>query len=163
MKKLIFLILLCITTFSFAQNDDTPKFWDHVKFGGGFGFGFGSRITTISISPSAIYEFNDTFALGAGGSYLYAKNNNLKSNVYGASLISLYNVLDEFQLSAEFEQLFVNQKLAPFKNSYNYPALYFGAAYRVGSFAAGVRYDVLYDDNKSIFSSAFSPIVRFYF
>ncbi|HHC78965.1 MAG TPA: hypothetical protein ENK46_03720 [Flavobacteriia bacterium] len=163
MKKIAFLFFYFISLTIFAQTDSQTKFWEHVRYGGGLGFSFGSNYTTIAIAPSAIYEFNDSFALGLGTSYLYAKNNDLKSNVYGASIISLYNPLEEFQLSAEFEQLFVNQKLGFEKNNYNYPALYIGAAYRIGSFAAGLRYDVLYDDKKSIFASAFSPIVRFYF
>ena len=38
-----------------------------------------------------------------------------------------------------------------------------GIAYRSGWFAGGLRYDVLYDSNKSVYASALSPIVRFYF
>ena len=164
MKNNLLVIFLFSTIFTYAQNDNGPKFWDNVHFGGGFGLGFGSNQTTIAISPSAIYEFNHMIALGLGGSYLYAKNGNLKSNVYGASIISLFNPIEEIQLSAEFEQLFVTQKQLGFdNNNFDYPALYLGAAYRVGRFAAGVRYDVLYDNNKSIFASAFSPIIRFYF
>ncbi len=164
MKKNVFLLFLLFTIFMHAQNENQPKFWDNVHFGGGFGLGFGSNQTTIAISPSAIYEFNDLFALGLGGSYLYAKNGSLKSNVYGASIISLFNPLQEIQLSAEFEQLFVTQKQLGFdNNNFDYPSLYLGAAYRVGRFAAGVRFDVLYDNYKSIYASPFSPIVRFYF
>jgi long-subunit fatty acid transport protein len=163
MKKITILLFFLISYSILAQNENKSNFWDHVLFGGGLGLGFGSNSTTIAISPSAIYEFNDDFALGLGTSYLYAKNGDLKSNVFGVSLISLYNPLEEIQLSAEFEQLFVNQKLFNQKNSFNYPALYLGAAYRVGWFSAGIRYDVLYDEDKSIFASAFSPIVRFYF
>ena len=163
MPKFITLFFFLVSFSIFAQNSDAPKFWDNVRFGGGFGLGFGSGHTTISIAPSAIYEFNDRFALGLGASYLYAKNNALKSNVFGAGIISLYNPTEEFQLSAEFEQLFVTQKLGILENNYDYPALYVGAAYRIGAFAAGLRYDVLYDDTKSIYASAFSPIVRFYF
>lgn len=164
MRKITLLLFFLISFTFFAQNDNTPKFWDNVRFGGGFGLGFGSNSTTIAISPSAIYEFNDMFALGLGGSYLYAKNNDLKSNVFGAGIISLYNPIQEFQLSAEFEQLFVNQKLPGFPDAnFNYPALYLGGAYRIGSFSAGLRYDVLFNDNRSIYASAFSPILRFYF
>lgn len=163
MRKLTFITFILLFSITYSQNDKPPKFWDNVRFGGGFGLGFGSNSTTIAISPSAVYEFNDAFALGIGASYLYAKNNDLKSNVFGAGIISLYNPTQEFQLSAEFEQLFVNQKLGTLKNNYDYPALYLGAAYRIGSFSAGLRYDVLYDDTKSIYASAFSPIVRFYF
>lgn len=164
MKKYLLLIFLLFAIFTNAQQINDPKFWDHVHFGGGFGLGFGSNQTTIAISPSAIYEFNEMFALGLGGSYLYAKNNDLKSNVFGASIISLFNPLNEVQLSAEFEQLFVTQKQLGFDDySFDYPALYLGAAYRVGWFAAGLRFDVLYDEDKSIFASPFSPIIRFYF
>ena len=164
MKKYLLLIFLLFAIFANAQQDNDPKFWDHVHFGGGFGLGFGSNQTTIAISPSAIYEFNEMFALGLGGSYLYAKNNDLKSNVFGASIISLFNPLNEVQLSVEFEQLFVTQKQLGFDDyTFDYPALYLGAAYRVGWFAAGLRFDVLYDEDKSIFASPFSPIIRFYF
>ncbi len=164
MKKIVLLFFFLISFTILAQNDNKPKFWDNVRLGGGFGLGFGSNSTTIAISPSAIYEFNDRFALGLGGSYLYSKNNDLKSNVFGAGIISLYNPIQEFQLSVEFEQLFVNQKLPGFQDAnFDYPTLYLGGAYRIGSFSAGLRYDVLYDANKSIYASAFSPIFRFYF
>jgi len=164
MRKFTLLFFLLVSYSILGQNDNNSNFWDNVRFGGGFGLGFGSNSTTISVSPSAIYEFNDMFALGLGGSYLYSKNNDLKSNVFGAGIISLFNPTQEFQLSAEFEQLFVNQKLPGFTDAkFDYPALYLGAAYRVGSFSAGLRYDVLYDGGKSIYTSAFSPIFRFYF
>ncbi len=164
MKNNLLVIFLLCTIFTNAQVDNDPKFWDNVHFGGGFGLGFGSDQTTISIAPSAIYDFGNGLYLGLGGSYLYAKNNDLKSDVFGASIISLFNPVEEIQLSAEFEQLFVTQRQLGFdNNNFDYPALYLGAAYRVGWFAAGVRFDVLYDDNKSIYTSPFSPIVRFYF
>lgn len=163
MRLFLLLLFLSVSFVNNAQNDNDKKFWDNVHFGGGFGLGFGSDQTTISVAPSAIYDFGNDFYLGIGGSYLYAKNNDLKSNVFGASIISLYNPFEQFQLSAEFEELFVNQKLGVLKSNYNYPALYLGAAYRVGFFAAGVRYDILYDDEKSIYTSPFSPIIRFYF
>ena len=58
----------------------------------------------------------------------------------------------------------VNQKIGDDTNSYWLPALYVGAAYSMGRHAAiGVRYDVLYDDEKSIYDSAFTPFVRVYF
>ena len=164
MRKISPLLFLLISFSIFAQNEPTPNFWDNVRFGGGFGLSFGSNNTTIAISPSAIYEFNETFALGITTSYLYSKNNDLKSNVFGVGTIALFNPIEEFQLSAEFEQLFVNQKLLGFEDyKFDYPALYLGVAYRVGSFSAGLRYDVLYEDTKSIYTSAFSPIFRFYF
>ena len=163
MRNLLFTLLFLISLAGFSQAVDSPSFWDKVQFGGGLGFGIGSNRTTISVAPSAIYNFNPKFSLGLGASYLYAKNGDFKSNVFGASVLSLYNPFEQFQLSAEFEHLFVNQKFGAVKTNSDYPALYVGAAYRIGSFSAGLRYDVLYDNNKSIYASAFSPIFRFYF
>lgn len=172
MKKLSLIVLLLGSIYtnsqndqtSIVQNDQTDRFWDHVRFGGGLGLSFGSNSTVISIAPSAIYEFNETFALGVGTSYLYAKYNDIRSNVYGIGPIALYNPIQEIQLSAEFEQLFVTQKLSGFEDyKFNYPSLYMGAAYRSGWFALGLRYDVLYNENKSIYASPLLPFMRFYF
>ncbi|HBK72341.1 MAG TPA: hypothetical protein DDZ39_11925 [Flavobacteriaceae bacterium] len=165
MRSLLFTLLFLVSLTGFSQIiDKQPSFWDNVQFGGGLGIGIGSNRTTISVAPSAIYNFNPQFSLGIGASYLYSKNNTYKSNVFGASILSFYNPLEQLQISAEFEHLFVSQKSGTLKfPNYDYPALYLGAAYRVGNFSAGLRYDVLYNENKSIYASAFSPIFRFYF
>jgi long-subunit fatty acid transport protein len=175
MRKIILTSCFFIYLTSYAQEEqiqqeeqpqqtNQPKFWDQVRFGGGIGMAFGSNQTTIAISPSAIYEFNDMFAFGLGTSYLYSKNFDFRSNVYGIGLISLFNPFEGLQLSAELEQLFVNQKLTGFEtNNFNYPTLNLGVAYRMGMFSAGIRYDVLYDENKNIYASPWSPILRIYF
>ncbi|MGB5362076.1 MAG: hypothetical protein WBN17_02100 [Aureibaculum sp.] len=163
MKRIGIFCLLLMSSISYAQIDNQPKFWDNVRFGGGFGLGFGNNNTTIAISPSAIYTFDNKFALGLSTSYLYNKNFDLNTNVFGAGIIGLYNPLNVIQLSAEFEQSFARQKLGLEKYNFSFPALYLGIAYRSGWFAGGLRYDVLYDSNKSVYASALSPIVRFYF
>ncbi|PHR73721.1 MAG: alpha-ketoglutarate decarboxylase [Lutibacter sp.] len=147
-----------------AQNSNTD-FWDDVRFGGGFNVGFGSNYTTIAISPSAIYDFSDEFSTGLSLSYLYSKNKtfNNTANVYGASVISLYNPFDSFQLSGEFEELNINFNNGFDQDSYWNPALYLGAAYRTGGISIGLRYDVLYKESKSIYSSALTPVFRIYF
>jgi hypothetical protein len=168
MKKNFLLSILFILIFFTYVNaqDSNDKFWDNVSYGGGFNVGFGSNFTTIAISPSAIYNFSDVFSSGVSLSYLYSKNKffDTKSNVYGGSLISLFNVAQAVQLSAEFEELNINVK-DNFGNSDSYwsPALYLGAAYNTGNISIGLRYDALYDDDKSIYSSAFTPVFRFYF
>ncbi|MFK8061335.1 MAG: hypothetical protein AB8B78_14765 [Polaribacter sp.] len=160
MKKFfLFLFLSCsLTTFSQQKSD----FWDNVRFGGGFTLGFGSQ-TTIGISPSAVYDFNNGFSLGTGLTYIYSEIGSFTTNVYGASLISLYQIPHVgIQLSGEFEQNFAKQTDSFGSVNTNFPALYLGAAYNQGRFAFGFRYDVLYDE-RSVYASAFSPIVRFYF
>jgi long-subunit fatty acid transport protein len=167
MKKIaiaITFMFLTILTVTAQENND--KFWDNVLYGGGFNVGFGSDFTTIAISPSAIYNFSDVFSSGVSLSYLYSKNKflNTKANVYGGCLITLFNVAQAVQLSAEFEELNINVKdNIGNSDSYWNPALYLGAAYNMGNVSIGLRYDALYDDDKSIYSSAFTPVFRFYF
>lgn len=167
MNRNVFFLVLLLSFSSLhltAQNNNN-SFWDNVRFGGGFNVGFGNNYTTIAISPSAIYDFSETFSSGLSVSYLYSKNKTFNStaNVYGASAISLFNPFDRFQLSAEFEELNINLNNSFNQNSYWNPALYFGAAYRTGGVSIGLRYDVLYKENKSIYSSALTPIFRVYF
>jgi hypothetical protein len=160
MKK-YFLLLFLSTSFTMISQENTD-FWDNVQFGGGVSMSFGSQ-TTIGVSPSAIYNFDNGFALGTGLTYVYSKNQDVKTNVYGASIISLYQIPNiGIQLSGEFEQSFAKQTFNSQSTSTSFPALYLGAAYNTGRFAVGIRYDVLYDD-RSVYSSAISPIIRFYF
>lgn len=169
MKKILLLFLLGSSFLSYAQIDSTqvyqqPKFWDNVRFGGGLGLAFGNNQTTIAISPSAIYLFSNQFAAGPTLSYLYNKNFDLKSDVFGVGAVGLYNPTEFLQASAEFEHLFVNQRLVGFDDvNVDFSALYLGVAYRTGWAAFGVRYDVLYDERDAIFASPWSPIFRFYF
>lgn len=155
------MFFLGISFVSFSQQKS--DFWDNVRFGGGFTLGFGSQ-TTVGISPSAIYDFNNGLAIGAGVGYLYSEINDFTSNVYSTSIISLYQTNFNLQFSSEFDYYFANQSTINGGSvSINFPALHLGVAFNQGRFAVGVRYDVLYDENKSIFASPISPVVRFYF
>jgi len=83
-------------------------------------------------------------------------------------VLALYNVIPEIQLSAEFEELNVNRTYKyigspDVTRNYWYPALYLGAGFRSNNFTMGVRYDVLFDKDESIYGSAFAPFVRVYF
>jgi hypothetical protein len=167
---LLTLTLVSSTTFYAQQNSTatTPQndFWKNVQFGGGVGLGFGSGFTTITLAPSAIYNFNEYVALGAGAQYSYLKQRDFfATNLYGGSIIALANPIQQIQLSAELEQLRVNQSVDNTRsNSLNYwnTALFVGAGYRSGFATFGARYNVLNDSN-TIYGSAFMPFVRVYF
>lgn len=176
-KKVSKSILLLLTVFSscglLAQgptNSPTPQndFWRKVQFGGGIGLSFGSGYTDITISPSAIYNINSIVAVGTGlqFGFVSAKNDYI-STIYGASLIGLLNPVPQVQLSAELEQIRVNTDYqydgADISESFWNTALYLGAGYRTGNVTVGIRYDVLFDDNRSYYSDAFMPFVRVYF
>lgn len=169
----IALFIFCLaSTSTFSQQlspSNTNDFWSHVRFGGGIGLSFGSGFFSGTLAPSAIYQFDQNLALGVGliGSYAEQKNF-YKSTILGASLLSMYNPIREVQLSAEFEELYVNRDfdndfVSNQDDKYWYPALFLGAGYSAGPVTAGIRYDVLYDSDKSIYANAWMPFVRVYF
>ncbi|MGL2992741.1 hypothetical protein [Flavobacterium sp. TSSA_36] len=164
--RLIFLfVLLCFTKSLYAQQAFSNGFSKKIQFGGGLGLNFGSGFTDISVAPSAIYNINPFVALGASIQFGYIKvKNNYETYTYGGSLIGLINPIPQIQLSAELEQLRFNTKFRYYGDQdYWNTALYLGAGYRSNNVTFGVRYDVLHDDNKSIYSEAFMPFVRVYF
>ena len=172
-KNIVLIILLGFFSIPVKSQTNSHKgqsqFWEHVRFGGGLGLGFGDGYFSGTIAPSAIYQFDDTFALGVGLNASYYKQKNIhKSTILGGSLIGLFNPSDFLQLSAEFEEQHVSRNfdqnyVGNPDTNYWYPALFLGAGYRTGNFAFGIRYDVLYDDDKSIFADPWMPFVRVYF
>jgi long-subunit fatty acid transport protein len=156
------------TSFSQEVNPEKQKsvFWKNVQFGGGLGLGFGSGYTDITIAPTAIYNFNDYFALGAGVQYSYLRQKDFfKSSNYGASVIGLFNPIPEAQLSVELEQLRVNLTYEDIDVNENFwnTALFLGAGYRMENVTIGARYNVLFDKDKNVYGEAFMPFVRVFF
>jgi len=166
-KKAALLTLLFFCIHNLVQSQQSNDFWSHVRFGGGIGLGFGDGFFSGTLAPSAIYEFNQTVALGVGLNGTIANQKDFyKSTILGGSLIGLVNVIPQIQISAEFERLHVHRKYYTNFNisdeNYWSPALFVGLGYRSGNVTFGVRYDVLYDD-KSIYTDPWAPFVRFYF
>lgn len=164
----VFAIIFSLFTTSVMAQDKSSDFWNHVRFGGGIGLSFGDGFFSGTIAPSAIYEFNEQIALGLGLNGTYNKQENFyKSTVIGGSLISLFNPIQEIQLSAEFEELNVSRSwesnLGIEDQNYWYPALFLGAGYRSRNITFGMRYDVLYQRDKSIYADPWAPFFRVYF
>jgi len=74
-------------------------------------------------------------------------------------------LFEQIQLSAELEQLRVNQEFSEIDYSRNFwnTALYFGLGYHSDNVTVGIRYNVLYDEKDLVYSEAFMPFVRIYF
>lgn len=170
--KLLLIFFAFFTTFSFSQENLTKKennFWKHVRFGGGLGLSTGNGFFSATLAPNAIYQFNRKYGLGVGLNGTYGRQKNVyKSTIFGGSAIGLYNPIPEIQLSTEFEPLNVNQKFEDaFSNNqydnYWYPALFIGAGYQTNNITFGIRFDVLYDDDKSIYANSWMPFVRVLF
>ncbi len=167
-------LFLFLTDFSSVYAQDTinfkqkSDFWKNVRFGGGLGLGFGSGYTNIMVAPSAIYNVNDYFSTGLGAQYSYVSSRDyFNSHIYGVSLIELFNPIPEVQLSAELEQLRVNNTYTQFnpeiKDNFWNTALFLGAGYRNENVTIGIRYNVLYKEANNVYSQAWLPFVRVYF
>jgi hypothetical protein len=167
-KTISLLVLLGLFSFSIiGQNLNERK--NNVHFGGNFSMGFGSNYSSFSISPSAIYDLSNQFSAGLSFTYIYIKHKNTtyksNTNLVGGSVLALYRPIEYLQLSSEYEQLKINQKYN-FENEFNdwQNALYFGIEYVSGNIAIGLRYDVLFDENKNfVYASALNPVFRVYF
>ncbi len=173
LRFLILLFFLGNSPMLFSQETPLPKaktdsFWDHVQFGGGLGVAVGNGFTDITVAPSAIYNFNDQFALGTGLLYSRLKQKNFySSNVVGGSIVGLYNPIDEIQLSLEVEEVHVNTKYDDLydnvKRSFWNTGLYVGAGYRADNVTIGARYNLLFDKDKDLYGDALMPFIRVYF
>jgi hypothetical protein len=170
---LLFVLIFGTSFESKAQNNPQaePKssFWQKVQIGGGLGLGFGSGFTNISVAPSAIYNVNQYVAVGAGLQYSYLRQRDFyNSHLYGASVIGLFNPIEQVQLSVEVEQLRADVKTDnAFYNgiSDNFwnTGLFLGLGYRMENVTIGARYNILFQEDKGVYGDALMPFVRVYF
>lgn len=157
----------------FSQIDPVSSqrsdFWQRVQFGGGFGLNIGSGYTDITLAPSGIYNFNRYVAAGVGlQSSFVSSRNYYSSAIYGGSIIGLFNPIEQVQLSLEVEQVRVNTSFKNagephIKDNFWNTGLFVGGGYRAGNVTLGVRYNVLHDKDKRVYSEAFMPFIRVYF
>ncbi len=162
------------------QNSQTvimtkPAFTPYWSFGGNLGFSFWDDGTTILVAPRAYYNFSPQFIGGLGLIYNYSSYDydyglydyESTYSAFGGSITGIYRPIRFLQVSAEFQELYVNQdfEYLNFNDSDEYwnSALYLGASFVSGNFAFGFQYDVLYDEGTSPYSSAWSPVISFYF
>ena len=150
------------------ETEPQNNFWDKVQIGGGLGLGFGSGYTNIAIAPSAIYNIDQYVAVGVGLQYSYLKQRDFyNSSLYGGSIIGLFNPIEQVQLSVELEELRANVKWDDYYNSgsddFWNTGLFVGAGYHMDNVTIGVRYNVLFVEDKGVYGDAFMPFVRVYF
>lgn len=171
-KSLSFLFLIGLSFHSLAQEIIEKKqkneFWEKVQFGGGVGLSVGSGFTDIMVAPSAIYNFNRYVATGFGlqGS-IVAQKGVYNSTIYGINWITLLNPIDEIQLSVELEQVRVNNTFrnptGTLKENFWNTAVFVGTGYTMDNLTIGLRYNLLFNKDKNVYTDAMMPFVRVYF
>ena len=169
---LCFVFLICNVFESIAQEaieyNKKSDFWERVQFGGGIGLGFGSGYSNVTVAPSGIYNFNEKIALGLGVQYSHVSQKDFyKSNIFGGSIVALVNPINFLQISAELEQLKVNNTFdsstGNITDNFWNTALFIGAGYRSQGVTIGMRYNILHKDRNNVYADAFMPFIRIYF
>jgi len=162
----LLIIFLSLPLLAIGQSQGNSDFWQRVNFGGGVGLNFGNNSFNIGLSPSAIYRASDIYSVGTGLTFNYSKFDEAELTAYGFSFLNYLNPIPQIQLSAEFDQLRVNRNFDNILNAddnYWLPALNLGIGYGSRNFVVGLRYDVLYDEGRSIYADPLTPFVRVYF
>ena len=151
-----------------------PTFQPRWSYGGNIGMSFWNGGTDIFLAPKAYYHLSPKFITGVGVTYIYSdgeyltnsigglKYINYHSNSFGGGISALYRPIPFLQFSAEYEGLQTEWRGA-YADSYWNNAIYLGASFITGNFSFGVRYDVLYDNDKSVYGDAWTPFIGFYF
>ena len=145
------------------------------SFGGNIGLSFWNSGTDILLAPKAYYHVSPMFMTGFGITYIYSSAEDdfakYSQNSFGASVMGAFRPIPYLQLSAEYEGLQTNGSssfrypgdLEDYDYSYWNNAIYLGASFVSRNVSFGIRYDVLYDSTRSVYSSAWSPVIGFYF
>ncbi|MEO8516421.1 MAG: hypothetical protein ABI426_06740 [Flavobacterium sp.] len=176
LKFILFSVLITSSLNIYSQDSTRVSrpaplktdFWERVHFGAGLGLSAGGGFTNITLAPSAIYDLNDYVSLGLGVQGTYIKQKGFYSSyLYGVNEIVLFNPLEQLQISAELEELRVNNTYEATPNSFKEDfwntALFIGAGFRNNNLTIGLRYNVLYKESDNVYSQAWMPFVRVYF
>ena len=162
-------------TASTVQKKQKPLYQRRWSFGGNIGLSFWNGGTDILIAPKAYYHISPLFLTGFGLTYIHSSfEDDLRDysqNSFGGSVMGAIRPLEFLQLSVEYEALYTNGDykfklpVEPGQTSDSFwnNAIYLGASIVSRNVSFGVRYDILYDADRSVYGSALSPVIGFYF
>ncbi len=152
---------------TFAPSKKPPvkkeTFKDRLFFNGNVGFSFGD-ITQVQLSPGVGYRVNNEFGIGTGITYIYSSDSRgstkLSQSIFGPRAFAIYKFHPQFYATSKYEFLRFKQKIGNTVSAKReVPAWFVGLGFRTGSQGIGFSveglYDILHDENKSIYSNAF--------
>lgn len=165
MRKIFLLFVFIFSINSFAQeNSQQPSKW---RFGGGLGLSFGSNdYFGFAISPFAGYEITPMLEAGVTAGYQYSKWSDSKQNLFNfGPYVNFYPIQNLF-VRTHFEHYIGTNKFeyefgGSYKYNYDESALWLGGGYRSSGriqLFAGLMYNVLYKEDRSLFSTGLRPI-----
>jgi len=151
-----------------AVIDSTAIEQKRLKFGVGFGLNFVGG-TNINLSPNLMYSLSDKVAIGAGiqGSYSAIKDLQ-NTTTFGGNLLFQFNPSKRILTLLEYVGLNVTTKTETLteesKDTYWDSALFIGAGINITEkIAVGAKYNMLYNEDKSVYTSPILPFVNISF
>jgi hypothetical protein len=185
--KIYFVLFLFISLSSYSQTETNPttkdsmalstntlplKTTDSIKnpnkkwnFGCGFGLNFVGG-TSLNLSPNASYKLSEKFSIVGG---IQGNYNNIKNvqNTFtiGLNVAGMFNPIKKLQTLLEFTQMRVSSKseIAGIKSNRDFwdTGLFIGAGYAVTpKISFGAKYNLLYKEGKSVFTSPIIPFIN---
>ena len=137
-----------------------------IKFGSGFVLNFVGG-TNIGISPNLTYNVSNKVAIGLGLQFNYLALKDIQNTIsYGANTLIQYSPIPKITTLLEFAQLRVSTKSEIDDSERNYwdSALFAGAGFNVTKkITIGAKYNFLYKEDESIYSSPVIPFVNISF
>ncbi|MDO5607708.1 MAG: hypothetical protein Q4G08_04540, partial [Capnocytophaga sp.] len=142
------------------------SFNNNWTFGGNVGITGGSGGLGVFFTPRVGYLVAPNFEVSANVNYTLQNTNYFRSSIFGVGLALNYYIMRNFYVNSSYQYYFINQKNKNTRLSYSTDeqALYVGGGYmqQLGNgvyMQIGGTYNVLYNKDKSVFSSGFVPNV----
>ena len=165
MKINLITMLILIGSFGYGQLGVASKI-GKVRVGGGLGVNFGSNdYVAIQVTPTIGYEVINNLEVGVGVGYSHISNRDFKRNFANLGTYAQYNLASTFFARANYEYYTgeLTDKVFDTSKDFDENALWLGGGYtqQLGGIRmyGGVMYNVLFDEDNSIFVNAFQPIV----
>jgi hypothetical protein len=144
---------------------DSIKPVSKLKFGCGVGANFVGG-TNLSLSPNLTYQVSKSISLGGGLQASYSALKNIQNTTsFGLNLLGNYNPIKKITTVLEFAQ--INSKISnetgpsAVTRSFWESVLFVGAGLNITpKISLGAKYNMLYKEEKSVYTSAIVPFVN---
>jgi long-subunit fatty acid transport protein len=148
--------------------DSTSQKSTKWKFGMGFGLNFVGG-TNINLAPNLNYKVSDKVSFGVGLQYNYSSIKDLQTtSTFGGTVATMYSPIKKITTLLEFAELHVNTKretpVGEIESTYWDSALFVGAGFNITEkISIGAKYNVLYKEDESVYTSPIIPFVNISF
>lgn len=168
MRGILLLSCLLFTGLGYSQigiGSSSINKQNNWRVGGGVAMNFGDHgAFALNVSPFIGYELSPNLEGGVTTGYQYSKYRDQKQNLFSVGPYLNFYLIQSLFLRTQFEYFTGSVKIknSSYSTSFDESALWIGGGYRTGGrvqMYAGIMYNVLYKENKSLFSEAYQPIV----